>query len=139
MISGLPPKMTISKYEAGLIRSKSEIYSEEGGLRKRSIPGTAPVPALESRLNRYHQTDKVGRGIASQSPQAAPATNMDPVNLSPRALELIRMNRLIQNMPETRSEKAEGIRKFGEVAAYSVPGDPVAESIIRELLTDQPM
>ncbi len=101
------------------------------------IPSDIPVPELEPKSNRVEQTGKVGGVDATRPPVATPAINKDPVDLSERAQELVRLNKESQKVLEARSEKVEGIRKAVEEGSYSVSGESVAESILRGLLTDR--
>ena len=85
-----------------------------------------------------HPSPRIGRAYLRPPPVAQRKTsisrsrklNKDEVILSPRAAEVQRLKKLVNDVPDVRQEKIDAIKKQIETGTYNVSARSVVESII---------
>ena len=85
-----------------------------------------------------HPSPRIGRAYLRPPPVAQRKTsisrsrklNKDEVILSPRAAEVQRLKKLVNDVPDVRQEKIDAIKKQIETGTYNVSARSVAKSII---------
>lgn len=93
------------------------------------IEGRKPLDSSEVQL----RTQKLGKtGQVSQAESPGQVKTSDQVNLSQEARELSELKRIIEQMPEIRTEKVEALKKAIAEGRYRIDTLAIAGKILEE-------
>lgn len=93
------------------------------------IEGRRPLdsPEIQLRTQKLGKTEQVAQ---TESPQNVQPT--DQVNLSAQARELSELKKIIEQMPEVRTEKVEALKKAIAEGRYKIDALAIANKILEE-------
>ena len=95
------------------------------------IDGNSPILNLKAYLIKKEETEP-----SNETPQKEVSSSSESVQLSARAKEIIKIQRLLESTPEIRQEKVEAIKKQIEEGTLRIDSREVAKKMIEEHLID---
>ena len=85
-------------------------------------------------IQQYQRTERVKGGAESKA--LGNATPEEKVNLSAAARDIQKIKKIIEGLPDVRTEKVQALQKQVEQGTYKVDSDKIAEKMVGESLLD---
>ena len=101
------------------------------------IPEKNHIVSLEAYVQKVNSGKKVGEQGEKQKSLNDVRTGEEKVQLSTRAKDIQRIKKIINTVPDIRTEKVNQLKRSIEDGTYNVKGEKVAEKMIRESLLDE--
>ena len=95
------------------------------------IEGSRPPENQEIHLRSQKLGKQEATPVTPESPQQV--SKSDKVNLSGKVKEIEELKQIIQQMPETRTDKVEALKKSIQEGTYKVDAFQVAGKILEEI------
>jgi negative regulator of flagellin synthesis FlgM len=86
------------------------------------------VPIVLGAAKSHHSNGNSSKAAAVRQP--------DNVQISDRKQELLRIRRLVDDLPDVRLERVNQLAKAIDEGTYNVKGEQIAEALIRKHLID---